>query len=379
MNFTWRFKNLPKDPPVEKQRLALQRLERQCQGLDASGIALLATGTSRLFEASPSSSSINLRGFPRLFLPSSFSGSATNHASIVATRELPWMKRWHSNAPISVYCRPSHSWFGIRLPGILGIPVKLGDGDRSLHVLIFLTARVSNAEDMPWDGGCSATITDEISFLGKAADVVIRRTIQATTFESLKSCASTIAEAIIRFLRFRSLSLPLSSVWLQACADDGLGKFRFATTRKNRQLDVSTEGIPTPRTAAGDTTRPDTESAGKVAGDHADESEAISDVLESCESTSAESDVIAVNAATVTENEHARTDLDNTEAVGGCQSERTSLSNLISTDDGRDTKRTRDKDAKSNTVAVQRGFMASATWRNGFGLRMPKFICKLTL
>lgn len=227
---------------LHEQRLAHQTLDRQCQESDAGSIGALASGLSRMCQNLPREAIYCLRGDIKNFSPSASAGSRmTTREIAIARRYSRVMSSHHSRGPIKVTYSCSHLRIDLQLPGILGTPIKLGEESRDLHVLVTVQATVAPHKDAVWSG-IFLTLSEEIAFLGRATDLIIGRVCQATNFNSVKNCATILAEALLQFLKFRSTSLPLGKVKVVAFVGGvPIQHGRASSTAKLRtQQDVST-------------------------------------------------------------------------------------------------------------------------------------------
>lgn len=217
--------NEPNLNSVSSQRRALEELDRQCQTLNAKGVDLLVDGASHVPRMSSFSPNFFLVGCPKGFSAAPSAGSNMKPIDIASVQRFQLVHAWHTRPDVIRVSRNSSGLlFSIGLPGILGIQVRLGEEIRHLHFLVFLRATSTNDAGTSPTSDVSLTINDEITFLSKAADLIIARVCQATAFENLQACVETVAEVVLRFLKFRSSNLPLEDVRIRAIVENEAGK-----------------------------------------------------------------------------------------------------------------------------------------------------------
>lgn len=132
--------------------------------------------------------------------------------------------------------------FALRLPGVLGTKVTIGDNVRDLHFLTYIGFEVSNDTITPSSEGPSPTINEDFVFLGRAAQLIIGRVCQATTFTSVRTCTETVAEAMLRFLKLRSLDSPLGTVGVRAIFENTSGQFNSMRSNAKWQISKNSSG-----------------------------------------------------------------------------------------------------------------------------------------
>lgn len=303
-------------PLLQQQRLALQELDIHGESVDTLGLAALVDAAKLMYQASPSSSGFALRGTLRSLMSSASATSVTESTHLTHVKRWPHVRDQDMEPSTLRFIQNTtthQAKIGVHLPGILGIQARLGKRIYDLHAFISLEAGVSYDNDTS-TSSTTSTISDEIVYLRKAADVIVGRVCQATSFESVQACIETMAEAVLRFTRFRSANLDLNHVRIRAFLEHTQGEITSVKSRVSFDLggSLATSGDNGMRTVkvttgepiklhatTGQTVRDDEHrSMGASLSTQEDESAGLAETSASSEAAPAELDLAPTSTAT---------------------------------------------------------------------------------
>lgn len=211
----------------------MRKVDYYCQASDARGLAALVNAASRMHKEWSIEPGLNLSASFKHFPSSASANSTMSSAGLDDVRGWNDILTWNKGRGalrLQQNSQQPSTQIGLHLPGILGAHASLANGARDVHFLITLCARSSCEDIATVDGDDSSDINEEISYLREAADMIVSRVLQATTFESLRTCAETTAKATLRFIKFLSGNLSLHEVKIRAITASAPGQSSSITT-----------------------------------------------------------------------------------------------------------------------------------------------------
>ncbi|KJX92193.1 hypothetical protein TI39_contig5894g00005 [Zymoseptoria brevis] len=140
-------------------------------------------------------------------------------------------------------------------PSALALALKLTSPDASPVQVTLSTQPIIHQGNGPAPGvNLPLLVPDEVTLLTNAAELVIDRVSSATTFDSAASAASTLAEALLRFVAFRSSTVQLVAVLVDIAPSQEHGASATASWQGDHlgvktcdgYAQVSIEELPSP-------------------------------------------------------------------------------------------------------------------------------------